>query len=266
MIGVLGCGNMASAIVTGIYSQFREEKFLTYTPSFIRAEELALKVNGKATKNLADFNQCEILIIGCKPQQFSELARNLQGEVDLTNKMIISIMAAVSSSSIAEKLGSVSITRVMPNTPSFVNEGVSLIYHAPQVEESLQRKAEAYFAACSQIHVLATEELFDKVTVVTGSGPAYVYFFAKTLVDNLINWGVPSQEARAMVTKLFQGSTALMKDRQDKSLGELIDEVTSKGGVTIEAINTFQEENLPSISEKALNAAWKKSQELTSMF
>lgn len=266
MIGVLGCGNMASAIVKGIHSKFTDIKFLTYTPSFTRAHDLAFKVNGTAVKKLSELDECKILIIGCKPQQFQELATSLRSEINLENKIIISIMAAVSTSSIKKQLGISAICRVMPNTPALINEGVSLIYHAEEVTSDDKKRVESYFSACSQVHVLETEELFDKVTVVTGSGPAYVYYFAKTMVDSLESWGVNGKEAREMVTQLFIGAASLMNERKDKTLGELIDEVTSKGGVTIEAINTFKENNLNEITDKALDAAYKRSLELTRSF
>lgn len=266
MIGVLGCGNMASAIVKGIHSKFADIKFRTYTPSFTRAHDLALEVNGTAVKNLSELDECKILIIGCKPQQFQELATSLRSEINLENKLIISIMAAVSASSIEKQLGTSKICRVMPNTPALINEGVSLVFHAEEVSAEDKKRVESYFSACSKVHILESEELFDKVTVVTGSGPAYVYYFAKTMVDSLESWGVSGKEAREMVTQLFNGASSLMKEKEDKTLGELIDEVTSKGGVTIEAINTFKDNNLTEITDKALEAAYKRSLELTRNF
>ncbi|HLT23025.1 MAG TPA: pyrroline-5-carboxylate reductase [Bacteriovoracaceae bacterium] len=264
MIGVIGCGNMASAIVKGIHAQFRQIKFYTYTPSFTRAENLATAVSGVAVKNLSDLNECEILIIACKPQQFKTLAQELKAKVNLNKKLVLSIMAAISAKKIAEELDTQLITRVMPNTPALILEGVSLIYHSPQVPEDLQKRVESYFGACSRVHVLESEKLFDQTTVVTGSGPAYVFYFAKTMVDSLTQWGVAPDEAKKMVTQLFKGSASLMESKSNETLDELIDEVTSKGGVTIEAINSFKNANLESISQKALEAAYKRSEEIKS--
>ncbi|MFA5583932.1 MAG: NAD(P)-binding domain-containing protein, partial [Bacteriovoracaceae bacterium] len=188
MIGVIGCGNMASAIVKGIHSQFRQIKFYTYTPSFTRAESLATAVSGIAVKDLSELKDCEILIIACKPQQFQALAQELRAKVNLSKKLILSIMAAIGADKISEELDTQLITRVMPNTPALISEGVSLIYHSPQVNDDLRKRVESYFAACSQVHVLENEKLFDQTTVVTGSGPAYVFYFAKTMVDSLIQW------------------------------------------------------------------------------
>lgn len=262
MIGVIGCGNMASAIVKGIHSKFKGVKFLTYTPSFTRAEALASDVRGQAVRTLKELNDCHTLLIACKPQQFNDLAQNLKNEVDLNGKLIISVMAAISTDTISQKLGTDIICRVMPNTPALVGQGVSLLFYSDKVNDNQKASVEAYFSSCSKVHELESEELFDKVTVVTGSGPAYVFYFAKTMVDSLISWGIEETEARKMVTQLFNGSVQLMQDREDKGLGELIDEVTSKKGVTIEAINCFKNEGLEAITHRALNAAYKRSLEI----
>lgn len=262
MIGVIGCGNMASAIVKGIHSTFSEIKFYTFTPSYTRAHQLAQKVCGQAVRNLSELSACEILIIACKPQQFSELARELTAAVPLSGKLIISIMAALSTERISQELGTSLITRVMPNTPAVASLGVSLVFHSPAVSIDLQKKVESYFSACSSVHVLGSEELFDKATVVTGSGPAYVYYFAKTMVDSLVEWGVDANEARVMVTQLFKGSSALMELSSDKTISSLIDEVTSKGGVTICAIDSYRSEDLSGITQRALKAAYQRSKDL----
>lgn len=266
MIGVIGCGNMASAIVKGIHSKLPQEKFLTYTPSFTRAETLAQAVKGSAVRELAELKDCEVLIIGCKPQQFEELASNLKGVINFQEKYVISIMAAVPVDSIKTKLGVRMVTRIMPNTPALLGEGVSLAFHSEAVSQEWRNKCQEYFSACSKVHLLESEELFDQVTTVTGSGPAYVFYFAKTLADNLKAWGVEENEARSMVTQLFKGASQLMEGSPDKSLGTLIDEVTSKGGVTIEAVKVYQDNKLDGISTEALGAAVKRSHELKKIF
>ncbi len=262
MIGVIGCGNMASAIVKGIHSKMPAEKFVTFTPSYTRAEKLASEVVGRAVKDLSGLKDCEALIVGCKPQQFEELAQNLQSIPDLKEKYIISIMAAVPVQSITQKLGTEMVTRIMPNTPALLGEGVSLAFHSEKVSEKWRKRCESYFSACSKVYPLNDEELFDQVTTVTGSGPAYVFYFAKTLADNLVSWGVSEKESRGMVSQLFKGCARLMEENPDKPLGTLIDEVTSKGGVTIEAVKVYQQKELDEISKEALNAAVKRSQEL----
>jgi len=259
MIGVIGCGNMASAIVKGIHQKFPEEKFLTYTPSRTRAVDLAKTVNGSVADGLKDFSQCEVIIIGCKPQQFDDLSMKLKEAADFKNTYFISIMAAIPLNFLQNSLEAHQVTRIMPNMPSLYGEGVSLMLHSKEVKKELKAKCEKYFAACSSVHEISDEDIFDKVTTVTGSGPAYVFQFAKTFSDQLEAWGLDRDEARKMVTQLFIGSAKHMEQSQEKSFSNLIDEVTSKGGVTIEAVNVFKENKLQDITSSALKAAYNRS-------
>jgi pyrroline-5-carboxylate reductase len=266
MIGVIGCGNMASAIVKGIAKDFKHEGFLTYTPSFTRADKLASEIGGRAVRELSELEAADKIIIACKPQQFNLLAKNLKGSFDLSAKHFISIMAAVSIKSIQQKLAVTKVTRVMPNTPSLYSEGISLILHSPEVTTEGQLDCLKYFSACSKVHLLKDEALFDKVTTVSGSGPAYVFYFAQSFAQALQTWGVAEQEARDLVIQLFKGSSRLMEASQDIPLSTLIDQVTSKGGVTIEALKVFKAKEFDQLAAAALQAAYLRTQELTQEF
>ncbi len=266
MIAVIGCGNMASAIVKGINEKYPEVSFLTYTPSFTRAQKLANSVQGKAVKNLKELDAAEILIIACKPQQFNQFVNDFNQAFDLKNKLIVSIMAAIDSDTIAKKLNSKNIIRIMPNTPALIGKGISLMYAAGGVSHSHKDLIEKYFSACSEVYPLKSEKEFDEITTISGSGPAYVFYFAKTLADKLQTLGLEDQLSRKMITQLFEGAIDLIKQDQSKSLDKLISEVTSKGGVTIEAIKTYQDKNLDQITNDAIDAAIKRSNEITQEF
>lgn len=266
MIGVIGCGNMASAIVKGAHNVFPEKKFLTYTPSFTRADELAKAVGGEAVKELADLSKADSIIIGCKPQQFAELAQNLAGKFDLSSKHFISIMAAIPMESIQKKLGAKKVTRVMPNTPSLFNEGVSLLLNSSDVTTKEKKLVDDIFSSVGKTHMMKDEESFDRVTTVSGSGPAYVFQFAKSMADSLVSWGVDESEARQIVDQLFVGASKLMASKEDISLDELISQVTSKGGVTIEAVKVYDKKGITEITREALDAACARSFEMTKEF
>ncbi len=263
MIGVIGCGNMAGAVVRGIYNKSKQEKFLTYTPSYTRAEQLAKDVSGKAVKDLKDLAECTTLLIACKPQQLPDLVANMKGQLKTEDKYIISILAATPIARLQSLLGTKQVSRVMPNTPSLFGEGVSLLYHAPEVPAEAQTKCQQYFSACSKVHTLESEDLFDKVTTVTGSGPAYVFYFANSMVDQLKEWGVDEVVARQMVAQLFKGSASLLENNSARPWSQLIDEVTSKGGVTIEAVKVFAANGLPDLTKQALAAAMERSRQLS---
>lgn len=265
MIGVLGCGNMAQAIVKGLHHNFKNLDFLTFTPSKVRAEELAQKVSGQVMMELSDVNKCEIVLIGCKPQQFNELADQLQKVISNKKIHFVSMMAAIDLDTLSKKLGTNNITRIMPNTPILLGQGVTLMTHHSSVQQENRTQLEDLFKTIGSLYLLDDEEMFDKVMTVTGCGPAYVFLFAQTLIEKLQDWGMDAKSAKEMTINMFSGSVAMMK-HSPEDISSLISQVTSKGGTTIEAVKVYQENKLGLITSHALDAALRRSHELTKEF
>ncbi len=266
MIAVIGCGNMSNAIIKGIYNKYPDEKFLTYTPSHTRAKNLAKAVNGKAVSKLSDLKEAHTLIIACKPQQFDQLVKDFNHAFSLKEKYVISIMAAISIETLERKLETKNITRVMPNTPALVGNGISLIYHQHDLKKELKNLSEMYFKSCSEVYVLNSEKEFNELTAISGSGPAYLFLFAQGLVEKAKQLGLPESAAKKMVVELIQGSTKLIESAGEKNLDTLISEVTSKGGVTIEAVNIYKEKDLNKITSQAVDAAIERSIQISKEF
>lgn len=265
MIAVLGCGNMASAIVKGFHQHSPELDFLTYTPSKTKALELSQVVKGKVMNSLDEINQCEIALIGCKPQQFSDLAEQLKNVLVNKNIHFVSMMAAIDIETISKKLNTKNITRIMPNTPILFGEGVTLMTHHQSVSADEQNFIENLFKAVGTLYLIDDEKKFDQTMTVTGSGPAYVFLFAKTMIDKLTSWGIDEKSAKEMTINMFSGSVKMMKN-SNVDLSTLIAQVTSKGGTTIEAIRIYEENRLDLITDEALEAALKRSNTLTLEF
>lgn len=267
-IAVIGCGNMASAIVKGFYQKEKSVQFFTYTPSRTKAQELANSVKGQVLLSLSELkdHSFDSLMIACKPQQLSDLAQNIKNEkINLAQFHIISILAGTSLDTLSQKLESKQITRVMPNTPAALGLGVSLVIHSRDVTDDNKEFVDYFFKSCGLVQDLESEELFDKVTTVSGSGPAYVYLFAKTMSDQLEKWGLDQKDARNIVVELFRGSAQMMLNENDLSLDELIAKVTSKGGVTIEAIKSYKNDHIELMTEKALLKAYERSCEISKL-
>jgi pyrroline-5-carboxylate reductase len=252
---------MAQAIVKHVHKKDTSINFVTYTPSFTRAKELADVVKGKAVKDLNELQDITFFLIACKPQQFKELAIKLQPLLN-NDSHVVSIMAAVGIDSISRLLGTKNVTRVMPNTPTAVGEGVSLIYHAQAVPLAKANNVISFFELCSEVIPVVDDMEMDLATVVAGSGPAYLYEFARGMADYLEVKGIDKDRSKAIVDQLFLGSSALMK-QSTQTYQQLIDAVTSKGGVTIEAVETYRKMKLSGITENALDAALERSEEIT---
>ncbi|MBD63580.1 MAG: pyrroline-5-carboxylate reductase [Halobacteriovoraceae bacterium] len=264
MIGVLGCGNMASAIVQGYFQKDNNVQFITYDPNQDNAKKLAESVKGEVAENIDRLKKADSLVLACKPQHFNDLSQSLRDSgIDLASKHFISILAATPIEVIQKKLGAKRVTRIMPNTPAFVGKGMTLVMHSDDVEAGEKDLVQAFFSACGEVAEMPDETTFDQVTTVSGSGPAYVFLFAKTMADKLQSWGVSEEQAKKIAIQLFRGSSELMHAQSDISFQELIDRVTSKGGVTIEAVKSYQADHIGQLTDKALDAAYARSVEMT---
>ena len=262
-MGVLGCGRMASAVVEGIYSSGTGDEwdFVTYTPGHTRAAELAAKVKGRAITTLGELGHTDILLIGCKPHQFSSLAHELRGE-KIPLGELVSIMAAVSVKDIRVALKVNKVVRLMPSMPMRQGEGISLLYSDTPLGEPHRQSLVKALGACSQVVELKSEELLDRLTVVTASGPAYIYYFARLFEDILNEWQDDRTLSRHLAVRLFKGASVAMEGAESDSLEELIAGVTSEKGVTAEALASFQRDDLKGLLCKGVEKAWDRLVEI----
>lgn len=260
-IAVIGCGNMASAVVLNMHKQFSELKFFTFTPSFTRAKTLADATNSLAVKSLEEFDNIDInyWILGCKPQQIKDLAKELNGK--LKGKKIVSMLAATQVNKLKELFGTNDIIRIMPNTPVKYSKGITLFFSENTIDKSFRDSVFKHMSAGSKVFNMDSEKQLDDVTVFTGSGPAYVFYLAQTLEDKLKTLNIPSDISREMINSLFTGSSSLMENSKE-TLPELVDQVTSKAGVTIEAINIYKASELDKITSKAIDAALERTDQI----
>ena len=241
-IAFLGCGNMASAVAEGIKRHYQSAKILTYTPSKTKAEALAKKVDGQVYESLQCVEEADFTVIGCKPYQFNELSASLK-EFDLSKTCFVSIMAGVELNSIEKKLGTDRVIRLMPSMAMQNDEGISLIKGSSFVYEA------------------ESEDQFDKLTVITASGPAFVYYLIQSFYHKLKDWGLDEAMAKKLSTKVFSGATTALSLSED-TIDDHISKVTSKKGMTIEGLNSFSENEVAQKISEGLEQAFKRSQEI----
>lgn len=259
-MAVLGCGNMAASLVKGYYKYHQDFAFYCYTPSKTKAEKLAAEVRGVHVESLSDLPQCDFYLIGCKPQQFKELASTLKPLLS-ERAIIISMMAGISVGTIEARLGVKQVARVMPNTPSILGLGVNLLYLNAQITDATSKILIRFFTQLTSPYRLQTENQLDLITGITGSGPAYLFEVARIMADHLQSLGVVENEARLMIADLFLGSSSLMK-QSDESFEVLRKNVTSKGGSTFAALQVFEKNHLEKIFLDAFAGAYQRNLEL----
>ena len=260
-IGILGCGNMSSAIVKCIHSKRKEIQFNTFTPSKTRSVKLSKEVNGVHHSELSSFlrENYDLVVIACKPQQVEALSLDVENA--LAGKVIVSILAGISIDTISRLFNSDFICRVMPNTPSEFGEGISLIHSSVKVLDETNSKIMNLFKNCGLVISTKTEEELDELTVFSGSGPAYIYRFALAYQRDLLNRGYSETESRSLLNQLFVGTSVLMSNSED-SLSDLVDKVSSKKGVTLEAVKILNEKNLDEIVSLSTKSAHLRAKQI----
>ncbi len=257
---IIGCGNMSSALMNKVAMAYPGASFLTYSPSGITAKKLAESINGHSVENISDLCDCDFYLIGCKPQQAPELARNCDGI--LKNKKVISILAGTSIETLKKLFETDMVMRLMPNTPSLLGLGTILSCHSDEFSSDDKELMQKMFSHCGEFVQLKNEIELDELTVFSGSGPAYIFQLAKIYQQEIMKLGYDEAFSRTLIDQLFVGSSRLMQHEQSMTYTEQIEKVTSKAGVTIEAIEVLRQSSLEDIIHESLKAALIRTVEL----
>lgn len=261
-ITFIGGGNMASALISGLTQQGE-------APSSIRAVEISAEGRERLHKQfgIATFGDlstealaCDILVLAVKPQQLRDVAVQLQKRLD--GKLVISIAAGVRASDLSRWLGGhPQLVRAMPNTPAMILSGITGLCALPDVTEEQKRQAEEVLGAVGTVIWLEAEEQMDAITAVSGSGPAYVFYFMEALEAAARELGFAPGAARHLAVETFLGAAKLAAN-SDEDLATLRARVTSKGGTTERALNALEHESVKAHIVRAVNAAAERSREL----
>ena len=252
---------MAQALVVGMAKGDKSLEIFTYTPSFNRANDLALLVKGKAFQNCEDMPPADIYLVACKPQQLDVLASSFSGLMD-SEATVISILAGTTVDTIKNKFKVKKVIRVMPNTPCLVGAGVNAVYFCPEVDGQIAFKVQALLEKTSSVYVFDEENQIDAVTPFSGSGPAYLFELARIMADKLKGLGIDPHDSEMIVKETLYGSAKLLRESND-SAEVLRNNVTSKGGVTFEALKVLESNDLSGIFGKALDQAHNRAKELS---
>lgn len=256
-LGIIGAGNMASAIVGGILAS----KILEPNKIIISdLDEEKLNIfKAKGLNTTFDNNEvctnCENLLFAVKPQISESVISNIRDICSADT--IISIMAGVSIEKLQKSFGEKNYARIMPNTPALVGEGMSCVAFSKGYKSQFVLDV---FASLGKV-VELDEELFDAVTSLSGSGPAYVYLFIKALIDGGVEGGLDFETAKTLAIQTVRGS-AKMVEESPLDIDTLISNVCSKGGTTIEAINSYKNDKFEDIVKLGMRKCKYRSEEL----
>jgi pyrroline-5-carboxylate reductase len=256
-----GCGNMARAIIEGMKSKNNNINYTLYTPSKTRAISLAKDVDGIVLEDLDTIPKANYYMISCKPQQLDELSKSIKGKLD-PDSIIISILAGTTVKRLQEAFGVKIVLRIMPNTPTLVGAGVNAFYFSNDFDSNSKSDLINLFSSFSKVFTFNNENEIDKITGFSGSGPAYIFEFSRLLTNKMISMGIDSEIAEEMIKWTVYGSAKLQLESSESS-ETLRNNVTSKKGVTFEALEKFKELNLENMIDQALDCAYNRSIELS---
>lgn len=261
-IGFIGAGNMATAIIDGML----RNSFLSPDSLYIfdlDSEKMALmKAKGINTeqsgKAVAD--KCDIIVLAVKPQNYREVLSDIK-EAVTDKKVFVSIAAGISTSYVQSELSaSCPVVRVMPNTPLLLGKGATALCATENIGKDDFKTVYDMFSLSGTVEILK-EDHMNEIISVNGSSPAYVYLFAKAMLDYATQQGIDEKAALNLICATLEGSAEMLRE-SGSTPDELIEKVSSKGGTTIAALETLRKFNFYEGIKDAMSACTKRAEEL----
>ena len=262
MIGFIGAGNMGSAMIGGILdaSLVTTSQIIASAHSPETLDKIRTKFSIETTQsNEVVAERSDILFLAVKPNKFSEVLPQIKGHLK-PDCIVVSIAAGQPIANIEALLGEVRLIRAMPNTPLLLGEGATALCQCPPATDGEFALVRRIFEAAGVVEVLP-ESLMNEVIAVNGSSPAYVYLFAKAVMDSAAKTGIPAEQAKKLFVQTLIGSAKMLTD-SGMEPQQLIDMVSSKGGTTIAALERFRAHGFEEMVDDAMSACTRRALEL----
>ena len=261
-IGFIGGGNMAEAIIKGLLAgAVKPVRIMVSEPLQQRREFLASEYSIKVSDDNSEVaKQSNIVILAIKPQMAAAVLADLEPAIT-PDKLVISIMAGISTASIEEALKSnVRVVRAMPNTPALIQAAATAICSGRKAVAADLKAAREIFSRCGSVATVP-EKLMDAVTGLSGSGPAYVFTFIEALSDAGVKNGLPRDIATELAIQTVAGSAAMLAATGEHP-AVMKEKVTSPGGTTIAGLHALETGCFRGVVMNAVDAAANRSREL----
>ena len=265
-ITFVGGGNMASALIGGLLQRdFSPAQLSVVEITTQGREKLQHAFNVRVVAGLTQgVTQSDVIVLAVKPQQLPAVARELAPLLE--NHLVISIAAGIRATDISRWLARHKrVVRAMPNTPALIRAAVTGLYAMTEVTAEEKQKAEAVLGAVGSVLWVENEELLDAVTAVSGSGPAYVFYFIEAMQIAARELGLTAAQARQMSVETFLGAARLASESSEDA-AVLRARVTSPGGTTERAIASLEQDDVKRAVASAMYAASQRAREIADEF
>ncbi len=265
-LAFIGGGNMAQAMLAGLKKQQFDMSNITMSDITVveldanKHADLQQQFGIKATSHLADAATCDTIVLSVKPQQLPALAKTLAPL--LTTQLIISIAAGIRLRDLSAWLNEYqTIVRTMPNTPAQIQAGITGLYAHPAVSKTQIAMADQILRAAGQTIWVDSEEKLDAVTAISGSGPAYIFYFIEALQAAAQALNLSESEAKQLSIATFKGAS-LLADVSQTPVARLREQVTSKGGTTEQGLLSLERSKVKEAIQLAAECAYARAKSL----
>lgn len=260
----LGAGNMGEALISGLiqaHPALRKNIIATDVRK-VRIKHLSRKYQIKTNDdNIKSISSVGIIIIAVKPTQIDGLLNQISDKVK-KGQLVISIVAGITTKHIEKYLPhNTPVFRIMPNTPALVREGMSVLCRGKHAKLNDEKIVKKLFESVGSV-ISQPEHKFNAVTAISGSGPAYVFYLAESMINTAKGFGFNESTAGALVIQTLFGASRMLKTSPDTP-EVLRQKVTSPGGTTEQAIKCFKKYKFHDILSEAIKLANKRASELT---
>lgn len=264
-VAFIGGGNMATAIIGGLVRQgVPVSRIVVVEPWPEARDKLRVQFGIEAHHSPGDALRAAGLVLwAVKPQIFRDAAA--QAAPFVHDALHLSVAAGIRSDSIAAWLGTERIVRSMPNTPALVGKGMTALFARGAASDADKRRVEEVIATTGEYLWVGAEDDLDAVTALSGSGPAYVFYFLEAMRDAGVEMGLNADQALQLAVATFSGACDLARASADAP-EVLRQRVTSKGGTTYAAITSMEQDRIKPLFIKALHAARDRAHELGKEF
>ena len=264
VIGFIGAGNMAYALIKGLLSDGFDAKNINVSDS---NDELLIKRQSELnittySDNVSLLDNSDIVIFAVKPQVLSIVCLELKNNVK-PNHLFVSIVAGIRGNDINRWLGgNFALVRTMPNTPALFQSGVTGLFANELVNSQQKELVTSILSSVGECFWVDEEKLIDAITAISGSGPAYFFLLMQSITQAAIALGLDEKTANSLSIQTSLGAS-LMATKSGKDPKTLRSEVTSPNGTTQAAIESFQDQNFEGIVAAATRAAYDRARELS---
>lgn len=266
-IAFIGAGNMTRSIISGLVAKhYPSDLIMAANPTTTKLDNLKQQYGVNTTINNNEaIEWADIVVLAVKPQLMASVCQAIT--VDVSNKLFVSLAAGICIESYFSYFEQkVPLIRVMPNTPSLLGLGMSGLYASDDVGDNDKAIITQLMASVGQTLWVEKESHIDLVTACSGSSPAYFFLMMEYMQQSAVNMGLTGEEARLLIQQAALGAAEMVRHNDHLELSELRKQVTSKGGTTHAAIETFKEQGFESMVDNAMKNAVKRADEMAKEF